>query len=112
VAKYMALEQSNEGSSMPARKSHSKERIARTPAVIERAQALILDDPEQSLQKLASNVGVSEPTMQIVKEDLRYKWYTLKIRQLLFEATRTELLASALILASQHPDLNPLDYYV
>jgi len=26
VAKYMALEQSNEGSSMPARKSHSKER--------------------------------------------------------------------------------------
>ena len=34
VAKY--LKQSNEGSSMPAKKSHSKERIARTPAIIER----------------------------------------------------------------------------
>jgi len=37
VAKYVALEQSNEGSSMPARKSHLKERTARIPAVIESA---------------------------------------------------------------------------
>jgi len=29
VAKYMALEQSNESSSVPARKSHSKERTVR-----------------------------------------------------------------------------------
>ena len=79
VAKYTALEQSNEGSSMPARKSHSKERTARIPAVVERAQTLISDDPRQSLRKLASIVGVSEPTMRrIAEEDLRYKSYTLK----------------------------------
>jgi len=42
MAKYMALEQSNENSrSMQARKSHSKER---TLAIVERAQALISDD--------------------------------------------------------------------
>jgi len=39
VAKYSASEQSNESSSTPARKSHSKERTARTPAMIERTQA-------------------------------------------------------------------------
>ncbi|EGI62905.1 hypothetical protein G5I_08738, partial [Acromyrmex echinatior] len=79
VVKYTALKQSNEGSSMPARKSHSKERTARIPAVIERAQTLISDDPRQSLRKLASIVGVSEPTMRrIAEEDLRYKSYTLK----------------------------------
>jgi len=75
VAKYMALEQSNEDC-MPARKSHSKERIARTPAIIERAQMLISDDdcPGQSLQKLASIVGISESTMyRITEEDLHYK---------------------------------------
>jgi len=33
VAKYSASEQSNESSSMPTKKSHSKERTARTPAV-------------------------------------------------------------------------------
>jgi len=33
-----------ESSSTPARKNHSKERIARTPAVIERTQALISED--------------------------------------------------------------------
>ena len=64
VAKYTALEQSNEDSSMPVRKSHSKERIARTSAVVERTQALISDDPGQLLRKLASIVGVSEPTMR------------------------------------------------
>jgi len=62
VAKYSASEQSNESFSAPARKSHSKERTARIPAVVERTQALISEDPGQSLQKLASIVGISEPT--------------------------------------------------
>ena len=79
VAKYTALEQSNEGSSMPARKSHSKERTARIPAVVERTQTLISDDPRQSLRKLASIVGVSEPTMRrIAKEDLRIQIVHIK----------------------------------
>jgi len=43
----------------------SLERTLQRPlAVVERAQALISDDPEQSLRKLASIVGVSEPTMR------------------------------------------------
>jgi len=60
MAKHSASEQSNESSSMPAKKSHSKE-CARTPAVVERIQALISEDPGQSLRKLASIVGVSKP---------------------------------------------------
>jgi len=92
VAKYSALEQSNEDSNMSARKSHSKKRTTRTPAVVERAQALISDDPGQSLRKLASIVG--EPTMpRIVEENFRYKSYTLKIRQMLSEASRTSRVA-------------------
>jgi len=69
--KIYSLEQSNEGSSMPVRKSHSKECTARTPAVlqcVERTQALISDDPGQ-LRKLGSIVGVSEPTMRRIAED-------------------------------------------
>jgi len=53
---------------MPARKSHSKERIARIPAVVERAQTLISDNP-QSLRKLASIVDISEPTMYRIAEE-------------------------------------------
>jgi len=64
MAKYSASEQSNESSSTPARKSHSKERTTRIPAVIKRTQALISEDPEQSLQKLASVVSINEPTMR------------------------------------------------
>jgi len=61
--------------SVRQRKSHSKKRTARTAAVIERTQALS-EDPGQSLRKLASIVGVSEPTMRrIAAEDLRYKEY-------------------------------------
>jgi len=91
VAKYTALEQSNENSNMPGRKSHSKKRTARTPSVlVERTQVLISDDPGQSLRKLASIVDVSEPTMRrIAEEKLRYKLRTLKIQQILSEAAKT-----------------------
>jgi len=69
VAKYSASKQSNESSSTPAKKSQSKERTARTP-MVKRTQALISEDPGQSLRKLVSIVGVSEPTMrQIAEED-------------------------------------------
>jgi len=113
VTKYTALEQFTEDSSMPERKSHSKERIARSSAVVERTQTLILDDPGQLLRKLASIVSVSESTMhRIAEEDFRYKSYTLMIRQMLSEATRT----SRVIRLGSHSglaiDLNSLDYYV
>jgi len=62
-------EQSNESSSTLARKSYSKERTTRLLAVIERIQALISGDPGQSLRKLASIVGVSEPTMRRITEE-------------------------------------------
>jgi len=51
--------------------------------VVERTQALISEDPGQSLRKLVSIVGVSEPMCRIAEEDFRYKSYTLKIRQIL-----------------------------
>jgi len=83
VAKYSASEQSNKSFSTPARKSHSKERTARTSAVVEKTQTLISEDPGQSLRKLASIVSVSEPTMRrIAEEDLRYKSYTLTVHRL------------------------------
>jgi len=94
---------------------------ARTPAVVERTQALILEDSGQSLRKLASIVGVSKPIMRrIVEEDLRYKSYTLKIRQILSEAARTKRVARCNIdmfwskksWPPNSPNLNSLDYYV
>jgi len=73
VTKYSASEQSNESSNTPASKNQSKERTAKTPAVVKRTQTLISEDPGQSLQKLASIMGVSEPTMRrIAEKALRY----------------------------------------
>lgn len=91
VAKYKESEKSEEGLLTPARKVHSKERVVRTPEVIQRVQELIFEDPGQSIRKIASLVGISETTMrQIVQEDLRYKSYTIKVRQMLSEAARTK----------------------
>ena len=70
MTKYTALEQSNEGSSMLARKSHSKERTVRISAVgIERAQMLISDDSGQKVAKISIDVGVSEQTMRRITFD-------------------------------------------
>ncbi|KAG5327807.1 NAAT1 protein, partial [Pseudoatta argentina] len=99
-SKIYDFRQTNEDSSMPAKKSHSKERTARTLAIVKKAQALISDDPGQSLRKLTSIVGVSEPTMRrIAEKDLRYELYTSCSPRLPFWPPNS-------------PDLNPLDYYV
>ncbi|XP_025153568.1 uncharacterized protein LOC109503697 [Harpegnathos saltator] len=91
VAKYNESEKSNEGFATPARKTHSKERVVRTPEIIQRAQELIFVDPGQSIRKLLSVVGVSEKTIRrIVEEDLRYKSHTIKVRQMLSEVGRTK----------------------
>jgi len=84
--------------------------------VVERTQALVSEDSGQLLRKLAS-LWV-EPTMRrIAEENLRYKSYTLKIRQILCEATWTKRVARCKLWSKEFwppnsPDLNSLDYYV
>ncbi|XP_032684281.1 uncharacterized protein LOC116850289 [Odontomachus brunneus] len=99
------------GSANPTRKSHSKEKSVRTPAIIERAQELISEDPGLSLTKLAKTLGVSDTTMRrIAEEDLRFKSYVIKVRQMLSEAAKMNRVARCW--PPNSPDLNPLDYYV
>ncbi|XP_032668322.1 uncharacterized protein LOC116842765 [Odontomachus brunneus] len=118
AAKYLASETSEKGSANPTRKSHSKEKSVRTPAIIERAQELISEDPGLSLTKLAKTLGVSDTTMRrIAEEDLRFKSYVIKVRQMLSEAAKMNRVARCnLLLCSfwppNSPDLNSLDYYV
>lgn len=101
VARYNASEESKEGSANPARKTHSRERTSRPAEVVERAHELILEDPGQSLRKLATVLGVSERSMRrIAEEDLRYKSYTLKVRQMLSEDARSKRIARCHLLLS------------
>ncbi|XP_032687204.1 uncharacterized protein LOC116851661 [Odontomachus brunneus] len=94
AAKYLASETSEKGSANPTRKSHSKEKSVRTPAIIERAQELISEDPGLSLTKLAKTLGVSDTTMRrIAEEDLRFKSYVIKVRQMLSEAAKMNRVA-------------------
>ena len=95
-----------------------EECTARTrPTVVERAQAVILDDPEQLLRKLASIVGVSEPTMRrIVEEELQYKSYTLSYKDTIDALWGCQDKPSCSprlpFWLSNSLDLNLLDYYV
>jgi len=55
VTKYLASETSEKDSANPTRKSQSKEKLVRTPAIIERAQELISKDPVS--EKISKNLG-------------------------------------------------------
>ncbi|XP_076226776.1 uncharacterized protein LOC143174895 [Nomia melanderi] len=94
VAKrYAASEGFEKGSPSSARKMQVKEK-SRTPEIIQRIQDMILEDPETSLRKLASVLGVSETIVRrITQEDLRYTSYILKVRQMLSEAAKLKRLA-------------------
>lgn len=90
----MASETSEKGSANPTRKKHSKEKSVRTPTIIEKAQELILEDPGLSLTTLAKTLRVSDTTMRrIAEEDLRFKSYVIKIRQMLSESAKMNRVA-------------------
>lgn len=58
-----------------------------SPEKVQRAQELIFKDPGQSIRKLSSDIGVSEKKIRIGEENLRYKSYTIKVRQMISKAT-------------------------
>lgn len=63
-----------------------KERSSRIPEAIKGIQELILEDPGCSIWKMTTIVGVKGTIIRIiVKEDLRYHYYTIKIRQMVSE---------------------------
>ena len=87
----------------PARKKRSEApNKKRMPDFLQQLQELIEEDPMQSMRQLAIRLDVSECTVRrAVHQDLRYKSYTIRIRQLLTETmkakrvtTGTKLLSS------------------
>jgi len=88
--KYLASETSETPKKiLPTRRGKAKEKLIRTPTIIERVQKLISEDPRLSLTKLVKILGMSDTKMrQISEEDLRFKSYVIKVRQMLSEATK------------------------
>jgi len=110
VVKYTALEQSNEGSSMLARKSHSIKYTARPPAVVERA------DFGWPRAIIARSDGCSEAVMDVVETVASGKLYVFsRMYRLIWVISKLALRQSRYvwwILTSHSPDVNFLDYYV
>ncbi|KAL6421010.1 hypothetical protein ACFW04_013561 [Cataglyphis niger] len=79
IAKYAALEKSEEGSADPARKILLKEK----------AQELILEDPGTAVRKLTTDLG-NETMRRIAEENLRYMSYVIRVRKMLSEAAKTK----------------------
>jgi len=90
---------SKKGSANPMRKSHSKEKSIKTPAIIERAQEFISEDPGLSLTKLAKTLGVSDTTMRrIAEEDLCSTSYVIKVRRMLSKTAKMRVARYNLLL--------------
>lgn len=65
------------------------ERVHCQSANVQWAQELIFEDSRQSIRKWSTAIGVRGKTIPgIIKEYLRDKPYTIKVRQMLSEATR------------------------
>jgi len=110
--------QNNQTKVEAARKSHSKECTARTPAVVERTQALILEDPGQSLRKLASIVSECSEAVETVASGRPYVFqqdgapaHTNHLVQN-WLSDNIDIFWSKEFWPSNSSDLNPLDYYV
>ncbi|XP_011135173.1 uncharacterized protein LOC105180667 [Harpegnathos saltator] len=92
--KYATSEKSEGNSCTPTRKIQIREKMTRTPELIQKTQDLISENPGTSLRKLAAILGVAESTIRrIVQEDLRYTSYVHKVRQMLSKAVKAKRLA-------------------
>lgn len=102
VAKrYRATRDVDGSSGTPARKVHARARPVRTQNTVKRAQKFIEKNPRTPLTVLGSKVKVSRRTMgRIAAEDLRYKSYVLKVRQMLSEDARRKRVAKGNLLLS------------
>ena len=103
VAKrFRDAEEEVEGSGTAARKNH--DRMAsrkRSNEFLNQLQQTIDADPSISQRSLAHRLNVSEGTIRTaVQQDLRYKSYVLRLRQLLTTATKERRLAKCLLLVS------------
>jgi hypothetical protein len=88
------------------RKKHSRRSDAHSMDLVERVQELINEDPGRSMRKLAEDLEVSEYLIRkIVKEDIRYKSYSLRRGQFMTEATKKTRYekATALVNRLKHP---------
>ena len=88
-----------------ARKTWTNEFIAKVQAIID-------ETPQQPIQQIARDLGVSHTTVNAcVKEDLKCRSYRHQTSQILTEKTKNLRLIKSLRPPS-FPDLNPLDYFV
>jgi len=76
---------------LPDEEKSFERKIVRTPAIIEKVQELISEDPGLSLAK---TLGMCDTiTRRIAKEDLRFKSYVIKVRQMLSEVAKMNRIA-------------------
>lgn len=88
------------------RKQHRRRSDAHTVEIVERVQEMINNDPGQSMRKMAADLGVSEWLIRkIVKQDIRYRSYSLRRGQFLTEKTKKTRFekAAALLNRVKHP---------
>lgn len=101
ATKYTDAEREGAGSYTPERQMFVRQNTVRTPELIEAVQNKVFEDPSISIRGLAAEFNVVKTTMlRIVHEDLRYKSYVQKVRQLLSDATRNKRLERCHILLS------------
>ena len=87
-------------------------RKTRTKEFIEKIQAIIDETPQQPIQQIARDLGVSHTTViACVKEDLKYRSHRHQTSQIFTEKTKNLRLIKSIRLPSS-PDLNSLDYFV
>ncbi len=88
------------------RKPHHRRSDAHSMEIVDRVQEAINTDPGRSMRRMAEELEVSEWLVRkIVKEDIRYKSYSLRKGQFMSAATKKTRYekASALLNRIKHP---------
>lgn len=111
---YDIAKRFNDGAESVERKEKTAHKPIRNKAFISRVQKSINKNPSTSIRKLSKDMNVSHYTMRrVICDDLRYKSYVLKVRQMLSASMKEKRVAkcSVLLASIKHEAAGKLRFF-
>ena len=111
---YDITKRFNDGVDSTDCKEYARKRSVRNQDFIIRLQKIISDDRNISIRKLNKLMGVIPDTMRkAIQEDLRYKSYVLKVRQMLSDEMKAKRVArcSLLLTSINHEAAGRIQFF-
>jgi len=95
------------------KKHETRSDKVRTSQFVQKVQDIIDEDPSKSIRTISKDLQVSECTIRIIHEDIRYKSYAMRKGQFMSAQTREQrfIRVQRLLNKLKHPEISDMLWF-